>query len=57
MIRVALDGVAQAYRLHQLESPIHDASGRLEPVLALQLKSYADADLAPRPQQASPLKS
>jgi hypothetical protein len=44
--------VAQAYRLHQLASPIHDTAGRLEPVLALQLKSYADADVAPQPQQA-----
>ena len=45
--------MAQAYRLHQLESPIHDPAGQLGPVLALQqLKSYADADIAPRPQQA-----
>ena len=51
-ICATLDGVDQAYRLHQLESPIHDTAGQLEPVLALQLKSYADADLAPRPQQA-----
>jgi hypothetical protein len=35
-----------------LRARIHDTAGCLEPVLALQLKSYADADIAPRPQQA-----
>jgi hypothetical protein len=35
---------------------MHDAAGRLEPILALQLKGYADEDLDPRPQQALPLE-
>ena len=55
-IRATLDGVAQAYRLHKFESPIHDTSGRLERVLALQLKGYADEDPATRQQQALPLE-
>jgi hypothetical protein len=55
-IRTTLDGVAQTFRLHKFESPIHDAAGRLEPVLALQLKGYADEDPDPRPQQALPLE-
>ncbi len=55
-ICTTLDGVAPTFRLHQFESPIHDAAGRLEPVLALQLKGYADEDLDPRPQQALPLE-
>ena len=38
-IRAALDKVAQACRLNTFESPIHDNSGRLEPVLALQLRA------------------
>ena len=38
-IRAALDGVAQTFRLKKIESPIHDATGRLNPLLALQLKS------------------
>jgi hypothetical protein len=48
--------VAQTFRLHKFESPIHDAAGRLEPVLALQLKGYADEDPDSRPQQALPLE-
>jgi hypothetical protein len=48
--------VAQTFRLHKFESPIHDAAGRLEPILALQLKGYADEDLDPRLQQALPLE-
>jgi hypothetical protein len=42
--RATLDGVAQAYRLHKFESPIHDRHGRLEPILALQLRGNADED-------------
>jgi hypothetical protein len=48
--------VAQAYRLNQFESPIHDRRGRLEPILALQLREYADADPGVRQQQALPLE-
>jgi hypothetical protein len=48
--------VVQAFRLHKFESPIHDTAGRIEPVLALQLKSYADADPDVQPQQAIPLE-
>ena len=55
-IRTTLDSVAQTFRLHKLESPIHDSAGRLEPVLALQLKGYADEDPNPRSQQALPLE-
>ena len=55
-IRAALDGVAQTFRLNQFESPIHDAAGRLDPLLALQLKKYADDDPGPKPQQAVPLE-
>jgi hypothetical protein len=56
-IRAALDGVAQTFRLtNQFESPIHDAAGRLDPLLALQLKKYADDDPGPKPQQAIPLE-
>ncbi|KAI2497778.1 hypothetical protein MHU86_16720 [Fragilaria crotonensis] len=46
-IRATLDGVAQAFRLNKFESPIHDAAGRLDPLLALQLKRYADEDPGP----------
>ena len=55
-IRTTLDGVAQTFRRHKFESPIHDEAGRLEPVLALQLKGYANEDPDPRPQQALPLE-
>ncbi len=48
--------MAQTFRRHKFESPIHDAAGRLEPVLVLQLKGYADEDPVPRPQQALPLE-
>jgi hypothetical protein len=48
--------VAQASRLNKFESPIHDNSGRLEPVLALQLKGYADEDPGTNQQQALPLE-
>ncbi len=48
--------MAQTFRLHKFESPIHDAAGRLKPILALQLKENADKDLDPRPQQALPLE-
>ncbi len=51
-----LDGVAQAYWLNQFESPIHDRHGRLKPILALQLRGYADADPGVRQQQALPLE-
>jgi hypothetical protein len=40
-VRAALDGVVQTYRAHQFGSPIHDARGRIEPVLAAQLKGYS----------------
>ncbi|KAI2489506.1 hypothetical protein MHU86_25083 [Fragilaria crotonensis] len=55
-IRATLDSVAQAFRLNKFESPIHDAAGRLDPLLALQLKRYADEDPGPTPQQALPLE-
>ena len=55
-IRAALDGVAQTFLLNKLESPIHDAVGRPDPLLALQLKKYADDDPGPTPQQAVPLE-
>ncbi len=55
-VRAVLDGVAQAYRLNQFESPIHDGRGRLEPILALQLREYADADPGVRQQQALPIE-
>jgi hypothetical protein len=48
--------VAQAYWLNQFESPIHDRRGRLEQILALQLREYADAYPGVRQQQALPLK-
>jgi hypothetical protein len=48
--------VAQAYRLNQFESPIHDRHGQLEPILALQLREYTDADPGVRQQQALPLE-
>jgi hypothetical protein len=50
-VRATLDGVAQAYRLNQFESPIHDRHGRIEPVLALQLRGYADEDPGVKQQQ------
>jgi hypothetical protein len=40
-ICATLDGVAQASRLNQFESPIHDQHGQLKPVLAIQLRGYA----------------
>jgi hypothetical protein len=55
-IRATLDGVAQTFRLNKLESPIHDTAGRLDPLLALQLKRYADDDPESTPQQAIPLE-
>ena len=55
-IRATLDSVAQTFRLNKFESPIHDAAGRLDPLLALQLKRYADEDPGPTPQQALPLE-
>jgi hypothetical protein len=48
--------VAQAYRLNQFESPIHDRHGRIEPVLALQLRGYTDEDPGVKQQQALPLE-
>jgi hypothetical protein len=48
--------VAQAYRLNQFESPIHDRHGQIEPVLALQLRGYADEDPGVKQQQALPLE-
>ncbi len=48
--------MAQAFRLNQFESPIHDRHGRLKPILALQLRGYADADPGVRKQQALLLK-
>jgi hypothetical protein len=48
--------MAQTFRLNKFESPIHDAAGRLDPLLALQLKRYADEDPGPTPQQALPLE-
>ena len=42
--------------LNNFESPIHDRHGRLEPVLALQLRGYADADPGVKQQQALPLE-
>jgi hypothetical protein len=48
--------VAQAYRLNQFESPIHDRHGRIEPVLALQLRGCADEDPGVKQQQALPLE-
>ena len=38
-IRATLNGVAQTFRLNKLESPIHDTARRLDPLLALQLKT------------------
>ena len=32
IIRATLDVVAQTFRLNKLESPIHDAAGRLDPI-------------------------
>jgi hypothetical protein len=55
-ICAALDGVAQTFRLNQFESPIYDAAGRLDPLLALQLKKYADDNPGLKPQQAIPLE-
>ncbi|KAI2497933.1 hypothetical protein MHU86_16539 [Fragilaria crotonensis] len=55
-IRATLDGVAQTFRLNKLESPIHDSAGRLDPLLALQLKKYADDDPGVAQQQAIPLE-
>jgi hypothetical protein len=55
-IRATLDGVAQTFRLNKLESRVHDAAGRLDPLLALQLKKYADDDPGVAQQQAIPLE-
>ena len=55
-ICAALDGVAQTFRLNQFESPVHNAAGQLDPLLALQLKRYADDDPGPTPKQAVPLE-
>ncbi|KAI2490976.1 hypothetical protein MHU86_23578 [Fragilaria crotonensis] len=55
-IRATLNGVAQTFRLNKLESPIHDSAGSLDPLLALQLKKYADDDPGAAQQQAIPLE-
>ncbi|KAI2493659.1 hypothetical protein MHU86_20874 [Fragilaria crotonensis] len=53
-VRSALDDVAQAYRAHKFVSPVHDPRGRLDAVLAAQLKSYALEDPEPKRPQAIP---
>ncbi|KAI2505693.1 hypothetical protein MHU86_8752 [Fragilaria crotonensis] len=53
-VRSALDDVAQAYRAHKFVSPVHDSRGRLDAVLAAQLKSYALEDPEPKRPQAIP---
>jgi hypothetical protein len=44
--------VAQAYRHNHFESPIHNRHGQLDPVLALQLRGYADESPRVKQQQA-----
>ncbi len=39
-VRATLDGVAQAYRLNQFESPIHDRHGRIEPDMRTRTPGY-----------------
>lgn len=46
--------MAQAYRVHKFVSPMHDARGRLDTVLAAQLRGYALEDPEPRRPQAIP---
>ncbi|KAI2510348.1 hypothetical protein MHU86_4072 [Fragilaria crotonensis] len=57
-ICATLDGMAhQTSRLNKLESPIHYADGRLNPLLALQLEKYADDDdPGAMPQPVIPLE-
>jgi hypothetical protein len=53
-IRAALDGVAQTFRANQLGSPVHDARGRFDSVLAAQLRGYAIEDPETKQSQALP---
>ncbi|KAI2492534.1 hypothetical protein MHU86_22016 [Fragilaria crotonensis] len=53
-VRAALDNVAQAYRANKFGSPMHDSRGRLDAVLAAQLRSYALEDPEPERPQAIP---
>ncbi len=50
----AIDSVAQTYRANKLSSPAHDSRGRLDPVLAAQLRGYSLADPEPNQRQALP---
>ncbi|KAI2499964.1 hypothetical protein MHU86_14538 [Fragilaria crotonensis] len=53
-VRATLDGVAQAFRAYKLSSPVHESRGRLEPILAAQLKGYDNDDPETAQQQAVP---
>ncbi len=53
-VRATLDGMAQAFRVSKLGSPMHDSRGRLEPILAAQLRGYANEDPGTAQQQAVP---
>ncbi|KAI2510458.1 hypothetical protein MHU86_3878 [Fragilaria crotonensis] len=53
-VRAAIDGVVQTYRANKLISPAHDSRGRLEPLLAAQLRGYALDDPEPCQRQALP---
>ncbi|KAI2512348.1 hypothetical protein MHU86_2010 [Fragilaria crotonensis] len=55
-IHATLDSVAQTFRLDKLESPVHNAAGRLDPRLALQLKKCADDNPGAVPKQVTPLE-
>ena len=55
-VRAALDGMVQTDRAHQLGSPIHDARGQIEPVLAAQLKGYSFDDPEVRQAPAIPAR-
>lgn len=53
-VRAAIDGVVQTYRANKLSSPAHDSRGRLDPLLAAQLRGYALDDPEPSQRQALP---
>ncbi|KAI2509947.1 hypothetical protein MHU86_4512 [Fragilaria crotonensis] len=53
-VRAAIDGVVQTYRANKLGSPAHDSRGRLDPLLAAQLRGYALDNPEPSQRQALP---
>ena len=53
-ICAALNGVAQAFRTNKLVSPIHNARGRFDTILAAHLRGYSIDDPETRQSQAIP---